>query len=578
MIVKISKLFKEKYLLKFKIILLLNFLTFFLELISLASIPVFVGAIIDSSATLNKFEEYGIFYFSQINNENLIKYFGLIIVSIFILKNIFYFTLIFIQGKFVRNMKLKLSKELLSYYVMSPFSYHMQNNPAKLTRNSIESLEGLSQFVLQGINLFKESLAILVIFFLLVFINPLIIISITLVFSVLAYFYLKKIRPSIKKKAELNESLKVDLIKMVNESFGAIKDIKILNKEENILKYYGKSRNKLEQNLFYFTVFDKTPKLLLETLAIFFITLSTVIVLHFNRDFLALLPILSLIVIAIVRFIPAFNGIITSLFYIRILQPSAEIILNEINKIENFKKKISQAQKYEFDDDPNINTNKNLISLKNISFSYGDSEKDILKNINLSIEKGTIVGITGETGAGKSTLFHIMLGLLTPKSGNIFYKDKNIHKNMEIWRNQIGYIAQNIYLLDNTIEKNISFNFLDEKIDEERMDFSIKMSCLNEKIAELPDGLKTKVGNDGIRLSGGEKQRVALARSIYRNPNIFFMDESTSALDLDTEQRIIKNLKENFSKKTIILIAHRKTTINECDKIINLKNGHISFN
>ena len=154
MIVKISKLFKEKDLLKFKIILLLNFLTFFLELISLASIPVFVGAIIDSSATLNKFEEYGIFYFSQINNENLIKYFGLIIVSIFILKNIFYFTLIFIQGKFVRNMKLKLSKELLSYYVMSPFSYHMQNNPAKLTRNSIESLEGLSQFVLQGINLF----------------------------------------------------------------------------------------------------------------------------------------------------------------------------------------------------------------------------------------------------------------------------------------------------------------------------------------------------------------------------------------------------------------------------------------
>ena len=293
---------------------------------------------------------------------------------------------------------------------------------------------------------------------------------------------------------------------------------------------------------------------------------------------MALLPVLSLIVIAIVRFIPAFNGIITSLFYLRILQPSAEIILKEIDKIENFKRKSSQIQKYTLDENLNTNINKNLFSLKDISFSYGDNQKDILKNINLSIEKGTIVGITGETGAGKSTLFHIMLGLLTPKSGNIFYKDKNIHKNMETWRNQIGYIAQNIYLLDNTIEKNISFNFLDEKIDEERMDFSIKMSCLDEKISELPNGLKTKVGNDGVRLSGGEKQRIALARSIYRNPNIFFMDESTSALDLDTEQRIIKNMKENFSKKTIILIAHRKTTIDECDKIINLKNGHISLN
>ena len=574
MIYKISKIFEKKDFLKFKIILLLNFSTFFLELVSLGSIPVFVGIIIDSGTSLNKLEEYGIFYFSEINSQNLIKYLGLIIISIFIVKNIFYFTLVYIQGKFVKNFKIKLSKELLGYYVMSPFSYHMQNNPAKLTRNSIDSLEGLSQFILQGISLFKESLAILVIFTLLVFINPTITIPITLIFSILGYVYLKKIRPLIKKKAEVNENLKVDLIQMVNESFGAIKDIKILNKEKDILEYYDKSRNKLEKNLFYFTVFDKTPKLLLETVAIFVITLSTIIILHFNKNVLDLLPVLSLIVIAIVRFIPAFNGIIISLFYLRVLQPSADIIINEKEKIENFKKKSSQIQSQELDN--NLNENKNLILLKDISFSYGDNQKDILKNINLKIEKGTIVGITGETGSGKSTLFHIMLGLLSPKTGTIFYKNENIHTNMENWRNQIGYIAQNIYLLDNTIEKNISFNFLDEKIDKERMDFSIKMSCLDDKISELPYGLKTKVGNDGVRLSGGEKQRVALARSIYRNPNIFFMDESTSALDLDTEQRIIKNLKENFSKKTIILIAHRKTTINECDKIINLNNGHIS--
>jgi len=576
MISKISKIFQKRDFLKFKIILLLNFLTFFLELISLGSIPIFVALLIDSGASLSKFEEYGIFYFSQINNENLIKYLGLIIISIFIIKNIFYFILIYIQGKFVKNMKVKLSSELLSYYVMSPFSYHMQNNPAKLTRNSIDSLEGLSQFILQGINLFKESLAILVIFTLLIFINPTITIPITLMFSILGYVYLKKIRPTIKKKAELNENLKVDLIQMINESFGAIKDIKILNKEKNILEYYDKSRNKLEKNLFHFMVFEKTPKLLLETVAIFAIILSTVVILNFNNDVLALLPVLSLMVIAIVRFIPAFNGIITSLFYLRILQPSADIVLKELEKIEHFKKESSQIQNYKLNDDININLNKNLILLKDISFSYGDNKKEILKNINLSIEQGAIIGISGETGAGKSTLFHIMLGLLQPKSGNIFYKDKNIHSNMENWRNQIGYIAQNIYLLDNTIEKNISFNFLDEKIDKERIDFSIKMSCLDKKISELPHGLKTKVGNDGVRLSGGEKQRVALARSIYRNPNIFFMDESTSALDLNTEQKIIKNMKENFSKKTIILIAHRKTTIKECDKIINLKNGHIS--
>ena len=169
-----------------------------------------------------------------------------------------------------------------------------------------------------------------------------------------------------------------------------------------------------------------------------------------------------------------------------------------------------------------------------------------------------------------------MLGLLTPDAGKILHKGKNIHSNIENWRNQIGYIAQNIYLLDNTIEKNISFDFFDEKINKEKMNFSIQMSCLDQKISELPQGLKTRVGNDGVKLSGGEKQRIALARAIYKNPNIFFMDESTSALDLNTEQKIIKNLKTNFKDKTIILIAHRKTTINECDKIIKLENGNLN--
>lgn len=573
MISKISQILKEKDFFKLKIILFLNFLTFFLEFISLGSIPIFVSFLVNTSTSLEKLENYGINYFSEISDADILKYLGLLIISIFIIKNIFYFLLIYIQGKFVRNLKLKLSNKLLSRYVMSPFLFHMQNNPATLTRNSIDSLEGLSQFILQGINLFKESLAILVIFSLLMFISPVITIAITFSFSVIAYGYMLKVRPTIKKKSEINENLKVKLIQMVNESFNAIKDIKILNKEKEILHYYNQSRDKLEANLFYFNVFDKLPRLILETLAILVITLSTVIILNFNKDILGLFSILSLIVIAIVRFIPAFNSIITSLFYLRILEPSTNIIFREIKKIDDFKKPSSQVKVINQDNDNKAFSDKNFINLKNISFSYENNNKEILKNINLNIEKGSIVGITGETGAGKSTLFYIMLGLLQPNSGNVYFKNKNIYENIENWRNQIGYVAQNIYLLDNSIEKNISFNILEEKIDRDRMDFSIRMSCLDKKISDLPQGLKTRVGNDGVKLSGGEKQRIALARSIYKNPNIFFMDESTSALDSITEKQIIKNMKENFSDKTIILIAHRKTSIDECNKIINLKNG-----
>ena len=576
MLSKLLSSFEGKDYLKFKIILILNFLTFFLEFISIISIPLFVGLIFDSSASIEKFEEYGVYYFSNFNDENLIKIFGIIIISIFLIKNVFYFLLIYIQGKFVKNIKIKISKKLLNFYIKSSFSYHAKKNPAELTRNSTETIEGLSTVILQGINLFKESLAVLVIFSILFFVNPVVTVSITLIFSIFGYFYLKKVRPTIKKKSELNENLRVNLIQMINESFGAIKDIKILNKEEEIVEHYDKNRNKLEENLFYFNVFDKTPKLLLETLAILLITISTLVLISFNKDFLVFLPILSLIVIATVRFIPAFNSIITSLFYLRVYQPSINILAIELQKIKRFKSTKSEVYNSNKEGDFNGDLGKNFLSLNNISFSYGDEKNKILKNINLSVEKGTIVGITGETGSGKSTLFHIMLGLLTPSSGNVIFENENIHANIENWRKQIGYIAQNIYLLDNTVEKNISFDFLGKKIDQKRMDFSIKMSCLDKKISELPHGIQTRVGNDGVRLSGGEKQRIALARAIYRNPNIFFMDESTSALDSQTEQKIIKNMKENFSNKTIIMIAHRKTTIDECDKIINLKNGNLN--
>ena len=372
----------------------------------------------------------------------------------------------------------------------------------------------------------------------------------------------------------MNENYKVNLIQIINETFGAIKDIKLLNKEDEIINYYNQYRHKYERNLFHFFIIQRIPRLLLETLAIIIITISALIFFNSNYDLLVFLPILSLMVVAIVRFIPAFNSIISSIFFIRMYKPSVEIILNEFKKIQDLKK--SQTNKQEILSKKELELGKSFISLKNISFSYNSEGNSTLKNINLEIEKGTIVGLTGETGAGKSTLFHIILGLLKPQSGTIFFKNEDINLDIVNWRNQIGYIAQNIYLLDDTIEKNITFDFLNKEIDKEKMNFAIEMSCLEKKIFELPDGITTKVGNDGLKLSGGEKQRIALARAIYKNPDIFFMDESTSALDSQTEQKIMWNLKENFSKKTIILIAHRKSTIDACDKIINIKDGTIS--
>jgi ABC-type bacteriocin/lantibiotic exporter with double-glycine peptidase domain len=194
----------------------------------------------------------------------------------------------------------------------------------------------------------------------------------------------------------------------------------------------------------------------------------------------------------------------------------------------------------------------------------------------MNIEKGSIVGITGQTGAGKSTLFHLMLGLLTPQQGNIFYKGKDIFADLSAWRKEIGYISQNIYLLDGSIKKNITFNFFGENIDDLKLNYSIKVSGLEDRINKLKNGLDSEVGVEGLKFSGGEKQRIAIARAIYQNPNILFMDESTSALDDETEEVIISNLFNAFKDKTIIIIAHRQKTINRCSVVWNLKNGALS--
>ena len=573
MISKVFKILEKKDFIKLQVIFLLNFFTFFFELLSLSLIPIFVSFIFEIQTVLDKFEKYGIFFFSNIDNDSLVKYLGIFIILVFILKNIFYFFFIYIQGKFVANIKQKVSKKLLDFYVTCPFPFHLNNNPAQLTRNTTNSIDGLSIYILRLVELLKESLAILVILILLSFVNLPITLIIFLIFSFLGFLYINTIRPSYRKKAKANENYKINLIQTINETFGAIKDIKLHNKESEIISNYNKFRHNYEKNLFHFSIIQKIPRLLLETIAIIIITISALIFFNSDYDLLAFLTTLSLIVVAIVRFIPAFNSIISSIFYIRMFEPSVEIIFNEFKKINNFKKR--QVYKIQTSHEKILEPEKSFITLKDISFSYDNEANTTLKNINIDIEKGTIVGVTGETGAGKSTLFHIILGLLEPKSGVVLFKNQNINLDIINWRNQIGYIAQNIYLLDDTIEKNISFNFLEKEIDKERMNFAIEMSCLQKKIFELPEGLRTKVGNDGLRLSGGEKQRIALARAIYKNPDIFFMDESTSALDSETEQKIMLNLKKNFSKKTIILIAHRKSTIEACDKVINIKNGVI---
>ena len=574
MIKKLSNILSAKELKKFKLVLILNFLMFILETLSIISIPLFASVLIDPEIVLQKISIYlPESYFLYIDTSNILYISSIFVITSFLLKNSFLLFLLYFQGHFFKDIKINISRKLFNYYVYLPYLEHVEKNPSTLARNITNETQLLNSYLLESSVFVRESSAILVIFLILIGVQPIITLLVCGLFALIGFLYLKLAKPFVKNKAEQNQILSKNIFQIIYETFGSIKDLKILMKEEKIINYFDKDIKILGKNNFYFSVIEKLPKIFLELISVIAITIITLIFFNFNQDYVQFFPMLSLLVICVFRFIPAFNGITVSRYYMKITTPSLNLLSKEIKIIDEFLKK-------DFNYSDKNKTNKidkfNYLDIKNLSFSYSNNKIVQLSNINMSLKKGSIIGITGKTGSGKSTLFHLMLGLIKPKTGDIFYNGESIFNNLNGWREKIGYISQNVFLLDSSIKNNITFNFLDEAIDNKKLETAIDIAQLRKKIESLPNGINTNVGSDGLKLSGGERQRIALARALYRDPEIYFMDESTSALDVNTEKLILEAIKKDASQKTVILIAHRKTTLDKCDEVLTLKDGSFS--
>ena len=456
-----------------------------------------------------------------------------------------------------------------------PYLGHLNKDPSTLTRNVIVSTEGLFIFINHLMNLTRESVAILVILLLLIWTSPILSVSLIIFFSILILSYLRIIKPKIKLKSNFNNQLRKQITQLIFESFNSIKDLKVSMKEKYIQNFFSTNISKYEKNLFYFQFNEKLPKIFLELFSIIIISLVALIFFSFTENFTNYLAQISLIVICIFRFIPAFNGVAVSSVYLKIGRPDLKNLSNEILEIKKFNEERNfnmQENKLDLLDEKHKNS---FLLIKNLNFNYNEKTSPIF-DVNLRINKGDIIGITGDSGAGKSTLFYLMLGLLSPNKGNIFYKDKSIFDNLTEWRKKISYVSQNSFLLDGTIQKNIAFNYVeDEKIDQNKINKALSTAELKTKVDKLCDGLNAQVGHGGIKLSGGEKQRVAISRALYNSPEIIFMDESTSALDVITEKKIIQSIQKNYSNTTILIIAHRKSTLELCDKVFKLSKGRL---
>ena len=570
----LQNILEEKDYLKFKFIFFFNSVLSVFEFVSVISIPIFISILIEPNIFLSKVKNFEILNFlDELSNFDLLVYFSIFIILVFFLKNVALVFFIITEQNQIKRVKTKILQKLFNFYVNAPYLIHLKRSPEVFSRIISYEMNNLDLHMSSLCKLFRDIIALLVIFFVLLYASPLITTLTLLFFILIAFSYSYKIKPIVNSKSKLNLFIQKKLFQVSNETFFGIRDLKTMSKEKDVSKIFEAHQKELANNIFVFKIVESLPKIIFEIIAVVFVLLVTLI-LSINQNYIEILPKISLFAVCAFRFIPALNSIITSRTYLRIAKPYIQSIEKEIQIEKNFMK---DNKKNEINKTINLSSKKDkIINLREINFSYPEEKKTSLKDINIEIDKGSTVGITGATGAGKSTLFYIMLGLIRPDKGAVFNYEKNIFNDLKSWREKIGYISQNIFLIDDTIKKNITFNFSGQDIDEEKFEKALHYSEIAKKISELDQGEDTIIGTNGIRLSGGERQRIAIARAIYRDPEIYFMDEATSALDDMTEKKIIDNFNENFKSKTKIIIAHRHTSLESCDSVKKLQKGTIS--
>ncbi len=537
------------------------------EIISISSIPAFVTLLVDPQLFQSKLSNYiDISFLTNIPNGELILFGGIFLTIIFFAKNLLYTILIYYQCSVIRDLNLKLTNRLYKLYLYAPYFIHLKMNNAELVRNIISETSQVISTVLKVVTLFRELLVLVFIFVLVLYVDILVTF---IVFSILSFcagifFYFTK--KTIHKNAKEIQNLSTSRIKSVNETFGAIKEVKIFN-IENLFSNKFSLQNQLRENYFLInSFFTSIPRYFLE--AVIIITLIFVIMLYnyLNKDFNSLLPMLTLLSVAAVRLLPSFSSISTSLGAIKSLSPSLDVVVREIQNIGNLKNEKESLSKY------NFSFNEKIV-FNNVSFKYPSNITNTLTEINLEILNESKVGIIGSSGAGKSTFINILLGLLKPTEGNILVDGKNIEENLKNWQSIIGYVPQDIYLLDDTIKNNITFN--EEVIDEDQLKKILKLARLDKFTASLPDGLETYIGERGARISGGQRQRIGIARALYKNPKIIVFDEATNALDVENEKNIMREILELDVKKNLIIITHRHELVKTCNKIFTFDNGRL---
>lgn len=515
------------------------------------------------------------------SNESLIVFLCGFIIVVFVIKSILYFFSKFYILHFSHSHRGKVVELLNRAYLSSDYSYFIGKNSANLLKNITSETQSFCYSILLSLLYGVSNLIVLVFLLLLMLATDSLLLLATLAALAPIFLLVYAMRNRLRTWGKTVSESMQNIIKTLNHGLGGFKETRVIGCASYFEAQMADYTHQYARAASLTASFNMLPRILIEgALVILILLFIAISQLFLTRSADSIIASLSVFAVASIRLLPAASQVMSTLSGLQSTRHVADILYADLKEAEE------QLAKYKprLDHDMGIESSylglnikfKDQISLGNILHRYPEANEPAINNISLNIKKGESIAFIGKSGAGKTTLVDIILGLIAPREGDITVDGVSIYDNLRIWQNIVGYIPQSIFLLDDTIERNIAFGVPDNMIDPEKLEKSISAAQLKELVVQLPKGIHTRVGERGTMLSGGQRQRIGIARALYHEREVLVLDEATSALDSETEQKVMEAIYSLMGKKTIIVIAHRLSTVKDCNKIYLLENGQIT--
>jgi len=538
-----------------------------IETLALSLISPFISILLDNSMIqTNRYIKWIYDFLGKPGIGTFLALLTFLLAAVYIFRGVYLYAVSRVQYRFIARRQAEYSGVLLSKILGFSYLYHTKHNIAELQRIIIIDVQSLFELITNALLLMTDFFISLAILIFLMIISPIMTLCIVLLALLCVGIYLKAFRKQVHSAGERARDASIGMTKAVNQALGGIKEVKILRRESYFHQAFRENSDVFVNAFTRFKSLDAMPKLVVESVCFggAFIILGLFIL--SGADIATLVPQLSVFVLAAFRLLPAVSRQINYANAVIYQRASVDAVYRSL--FEETEENMSAAPIPALIEKPDAG---NDIVVQNISFRYPEAHEPVLENVSLNIPNNKSVAVIGSSGAGKTTLADLILGILTPETGGVFYRGNSIHHNFEDWSKHIGYIPQLIYLLDESIMENVAFGIARRDIDEKKVWRALEQAQLKEFVESLPEGLFTVVGDNGVRLSGGQRQRIGIARAIYEDPPILVLDEATSSLDSDTERAIMDAVMGFKGNKTMLIVAHRLSTIEHCDIIYRVE-------